>query len=277
MNTRKYISDHEAKKLICDIGKKMYFRGFVAANDGNITVRVGDNAVWATPTGVSKGDLKPEMLIKVDLEGNVLEGTWEPTSETHMHLRAYKENDEIVSTCHTHSIYAMVFACAGIELDVAFSPEPTGVVGTVPVAPYACPGTQELADSIAPFCNTHKLCLLANHGALSWGTSPEQAWFRMEALEQYCKLALIQECVVGRARKLSEEQIEKLLIRHNTGVKESNKLKGVEKTNNTEPAIKLSTISQTRGHNSLGQSYSEEMIELLADKVSDKIIKKMNA
>jgi len=101
----KYISEEEAKELICNIGKKMWMKQMVAANDGNITIKVGDNEVLLTPTGISKGDLTPEMLVKVDLEGNILDGTAKPTSEMYMHLNVYKHNKEAMSTCHAHSMY----------------------------------------------------------------------------------------------------------------------------------------------------------------------------
>ena len=98
-----YLSEKQAKKAILDIGQRMYVRGFVAANDGNISVKTGDNEVWATPTGVSKGYMKKKMLVKVDLEGNLLEGTYKPSSELKMHLRAYRENEDIRSVCHSRS------------------------------------------------------------------------------------------------------------------------------------------------------------------------------
>ncbi len=266
---RTYLSDKEAKNMICDIGHKMYSRGFVSANDGNITIRVGDNKIWATPTGVSKGDLSPEMLILVDLQGNVLEGTWEPTSETAMHLRAYWENDEVVSTCHTHSLYSMIFATAGIELDVALSPEPAGIVGKVPVAPYATPGTQELADSIKPYIKNYKMCLLSNHGAMTWGTKPLEAWHRMEALEAYCQLCYHQEFIVKRARVLSESQIDALFVRHNTGTTKFNRLKGTDTISNTQAALQLSELHST------SSSLSERELEDIADKVAERVLKKL--
>ncbi len=275
MSRRAYISDAEAKRLICDIGQKMYFRGFVSANDGNITIRVDDNALWATPTGVSKGDLKPEMLIKMDLKGNVLEGSWEPTSETAMHLRAYWEDDEIVSTCHTHSLYSMIFATAGIELDLSLSPEPTGVVGTVPVAPYATPGTDGMADSIKPFVKGYKMCLLSNHGSISWGKKPLEAWHRMEALEAYCQLCYHQEFIIKRARLLSEEQIDALFVRHNTGTTRFNRLKGAAEETNTSPAVKLSQLRKSIQKESAELLLSEEQLDLLAEKVSARILEKI--
>ena len=129
---RTYISEKEAKELICSIGRKMYQRQFVSANDGNITIRVGEREVIATPTGVSKGDLTPEMLLKVDFDGNILEGTMKATSELPMHLRVYNENDEVMSTAHAHPCYLSIFANMGMELDLPITPATAAIGGTIP-------------------------------------------------------------------------------------------------------------------------------------------------
>ena len=111
-----YITEKQAKKAIIDVGQRMYTRGFVAANDGNISVRTGDNEVWATPTGVSKGYMKKKMLVKVDLDGNVMEGTYKASSELKMHLRAYRENEDIKAVCHAHPPICTCYAIAGLPL-----------------------------------------------------------------------------------------------------------------------------------------------------------------
>ena len=132
-------TDAEAKRSILDIGRKLYERGFVAANDGNLSVRVGENAVWATPTGVSKGSMTEEMLVKLDLDGHVLEGTHKPSSEVKMHLRVYREQPQMRGVAHAHPPFSTTFAAAGLALDEALIQETVVLVGTVPVAPYAVP------------------------------------------------------------------------------------------------------------------------------------------
>ncbi len=112
----KYMSDFEAKKAIIDIGKRMYMKGFVAANDGNISCKVGPNALWTTPTGVSKGFMTVDMLVKTDLNGKVLMGNRKPSSELKMHLRVYNENPEVMAVTHAHPMVATSFAIAGISL-----------------------------------------------------------------------------------------------------------------------------------------------------------------
>jgi len=240
-----YPSDREARELICSIGRRMSDRGFVSANDGNLTIRVGERQAWVTPTGVNKGELTPDLLLKVDFDGNILEnpGNMGPTSETRLHMNVYKTNEAMMSTCHTHSQYAMIWACSGIALDVAYGPEPVGTIGKVPVAPYGCPGSVALSESIVPFTRDYKCCFLANHGAMSWGASPKEAWYVMEALEAYSKLCFQMRALDIRPRLLSGEQVEEVVrLCHPTCMTQANRMKGGAKAVNREPAINLSEI-----------------------------------
>lgn len=205
------MSDKAARKAIIDIGQRMYVRGFVAANDGNISVRVGDNEVWATPTGVSKGYMKKKMLVKVDLDGRVLEGTCRPSSELKMHLRAYRENEAIRSVCHAHPPICTCFAVAGIPLDRPILAEAVITLGDVPVAPYAELGTDAVSDAVAPYCHTHNGVLLANHGAVTWAEDAYSAYYRMESMEYYAKILLLTDKILGAQNRLSDEQIDRLL------------------------------------------------------------------
>ena len=171
-----YLTDTEAKRLILDIGRRLYERQYVASNDGNISIRTGDNRIWVTPAGVSKGYMSEEMLVCVDLDGNVLDGTARPSSETGMHLRLYRENPAIRAAVHAHPVTATSFAVARVPLDVALMTESVLGLGVVPVTEYAVTGSPEIADSVAPFCQDYNAVLLANHGALTWGADPMQAY-----------------------------------------------------------------------------------------------------
>ena len=216
-----YIMEKEAKKAIIDIGQRMYVRGFVAANDGNISVKTGDNEVWATPTGVSKGYMKKKMLVKVDLNGNVLEGTYKPSSELKMHLRAYREKEMLRSVCHAHPPICTCFAVAGIPLDSPILAEAVITLGDVPIAAYAELGTEAVPEVIAPYCHTHNGVLLANHGAVTWAEDPYSAYYRLESMEYYAKILLITDKLLGRQNQLSDEQIERLVaMREKFGVKQ---------------------------------------------------------
>ena len=142
-------SDFEIKREICDIGKRIYMNGFVAANDGNISVKVDDNTFWATPTGVSKGYMTPDMLVKVDAEGNVLEGKLKPSSELKMHMRVYKERPDVNAVVHAHPPTATGSAIAGIPLDKYTMPEAIIFLGSVPLTPYGTPSTHEIPDAVS--------------------------------------------------------------------------------------------------------------------------------
>lgn len=206
-----YMSEKKAKKAILDIGQRMYVRNFVAANDGNISIRTGENEIWATPTGVSKGFMKKKMLVKVDLEGNVLEGNHRPSSELKMHLRAYQENPSIRSVCHAHPPICTCFAIAGIPLDTPVLAEAVIALGNVPVAPYAELGSKEVPDVIAPYCHTHNGVLLANHGAVTWAEDAYSAYYRLESMEYYANILMLTEKVIGKQNTLTKQQVESLL------------------------------------------------------------------
>lgn len=220
MSKSVYMSEKKAKKAILDIGQRMYVRNFVAANDGNISIRTGENEVWATPTGVSKGFMKKKMLVKVDLGGNVLEGTKKPSSELKMHLRAYQENPELLSVCHAHPPICTCFAIAGIPLDVPVLAEAVITLGDVPVAPYAELGSKEVPEVIAPYCHTHNGVLLANHGAVTWAEDPYSAYYRLESMEYYANILMITGKILKEQNTLTEEQVERLLaMREKFGIK----------------------------------------------------------
>ena len=206
-----YPTDQEARQQILDIGRRMYERRYVSSNDGNITVRTGENRIWVTPTGVSKGFMTEEMLICTDLEGNVLEGTAKPSSEITMHLRVYRENPEVKAVVHAHPITATAFAIARIPMDAALMTESVIGLGVVPVAEYATTGTAGVAD--------HNALLLANHGALTWGANALQAYYRMESLECCAQIMEKLGYLTPSPQVLTRDQVAELLaIRRKLGV-----------------------------------------------------------
>jgi L-fuculose-phosphate aldolase len=216
----KYLNDFAAKELILDIGRRMYNRHYIAANDGNITCKTGPDTIWATPTGVSKGYMKTEELVKMNLDGKVLQqGALKPSSEIKMHLRIYRENPGVQGVCHAHPPVSTSFAIAGISLDKAIYPEALVNLGTVPVVHYEAPGSQGIPDSVAPYCNDYNALLLANHGALTWGESLMEAWYRLEALEHYAMILMYTGNIIGKANVLSCEQVQELVkIREKLGI-----------------------------------------------------------
>lgn len=199
---------------IIEIGNRMYNRGFVASNDGNISARCPDGSIIVTPTMVSKGGMTRDMLIRLTPDGEKLEGDRKASSEVKMHLRLYRENPEIMAVTHAHPTAATSFAIAGIPLDRPIYPEAAVNLGTVPVAPYARPGTDAVPDSIAPFCHDYRAVLLANHGALTWGKDLTEAWYRMESLENYAKITLNVYFILKKANELPPEEIKAVTGSH---------------------------------------------------------------
>ena len=211
-----YVSDYEAKKLICEYGRKLYARGLVDGNGGNISIKVSPDEIWVTPTMQSKGDLIPEMLIKMDLEGNILNRTeFRPSSETKMHIGLYKQNDRIKTVVHAHPPYATAFAIAGIAPPATYLPEATLFFGdTIPLADFAMPGTEDMAKSLEKYANTAKAALLKNHGAITWNTDIKEAYFMMETLENYCRVYMYATKFLGQISAVAEEDTAKILIDH---------------------------------------------------------------
>lgn len=202
-----YYSDKEAKQLICEYGKRIYEQHMVVGNEGNLSVRTGENEIWITPTCVSKGYLTPEMLLKIDLEGNILiQGDRPLTSEAKMHCGIFKESKEICAVIHTHAVFATAFACSHKRVNTRMLPELLGLFGEeIKVAPYGRPGTYELPEAIRPFVKENRAVLLENHGAATWAETMEQAFYNMEFLEKCCKVYALANFVIGDAHDIPNE------------------------------------------------------------------------
>ncbi len=203
------MTEYEMKQQICEVGHLIWQLGFVAANDGNISMKVDDNTFLTTPTGTSKRILTPEMIIKMNADNEVIECPegYRPSSEFKMHLRCYKERPDIGAVVHAHPPTATGFAIAHIPLDDYTMPEAIIFLGSVPIAPYGTPGSQEVPDSVAPFLTEHDTILLMNHGALTVGKDLTQAYYRMETLEHFAKVSLVAR-QLGGAKELPREKID---------------------------------------------------------------------
>lgn len=211
-------SEFQLKEDICEIGRRIYQNGYVAANDGNITVRIGENEVLTTPTGVSKGFMTPSMIIKADMEGKVLSGDLKPSSELKMHLRVYRERPDVFSVIHAHPPTATGFAVAGIPLDRCVLPEVIISLGSIPIADYGTPSTEEIPDAVMEYLTNCDAVLLENHGALTVGTDLLNAYFKMETLEHFAKISLVAR-QLGQEQELPKHQVQKLMaVREKMGV-----------------------------------------------------------
>lgn len=205
----RYTSEQAAKEAILEIGRRLYNRAFVAANDGNISARMADGTVWATPTGVSKGFMTEDMLVHLDMDGRVLEGTWKVSSEIAMHLAIYRENPDLSGVVHAHCPAATAFATLGRDFDYAISLESAVQMGVIPCAPYAVTGSKELAEVAAKYCREYNGCFLEHHGVVAWGADVTQAMFRLECIE-HTVIMYEHMRALGEIRLLTEEQLTEL-------------------------------------------------------------------
>ncbi len=200
------------KEQICDVCHKMWQQGWVAANDGNVSVRLGDGTFLATPTGISKSFITPDKLVRIDGLGTVLEAEegYKPSSEIKMHLCCYQERDDVGAVVHAHPPTATGFAVAHLDMDRYTMIESIIAVGSVPVTPYGTPSTEEVPNAIRPYLQEHDVMLLENHGALTVGADLITAYYRMETLELWAKISLVAH-LLGGEKEISKENIDRLI------------------------------------------------------------------
>ena len=202
----------ELREQICDICHKMWQLGWVAANDGNVSVKLPDGTFLATPTGMSKSFITPERLVHIDQDGQILDASagLKPSSEIKMHLRCYKEREDVGAVLHAHPPVATGYAVANKPLDEYSMIETVIALGSIPVTPYGTPSTYEVPDRIAPYLGEHDALLLQNHGALTVGADLITAYYRMETLELFAKISLNAH-LLGGAKEISRENIDRLI------------------------------------------------------------------
>ena len=194
---------------IVEVGRRLYARGYVASNDGNISVRLDPGRILTTPKSVSKGFMTPEMMCVVDADGTKLAGDRDPSSELKMHLEVYRQRPDVHAVVHAHPPLATAFAVAGIPLDRAVLAEVITTLGSIPIAEYATPSTYELPAAVRQYIRTHDGLLLANHGALTVGHELFAAYYKMETIEHFAKISLVAR-LLGGERLLSQEEVRRL-------------------------------------------------------------------
>ncbi len=202
----------DLKLQICDICYKMWQLGWVAANDGNVTVKLPDGTFLATPTGMSKAFITPEKLIHINPNGEILDAAegLRPSSEIKMHLKCYEKRSDVGAVIHAHPPGATGFAVAHRAMDMYNMIEDVAVIGSVPLTPYGTPSTAEVPNSIEPYLDEHDVMLLENHGALAVGSDVITAFYRMESLELWAKIT-INAIILGGSYDISRENIDKLI------------------------------------------------------------------
>jgi L-fuculose-phosphate aldolase len=202
-------SEETLRADIVEVGRRLYARGYVASNDGNISVRLDDRRIMTTPKSVSKGFMTPDMMVVVDLAGNKLTGERDPSSELKMHLAVYEHRADVQAVVHAHPPIATGFAVAGIPLDRAVLAEVITTLGSIPIADYATPSTAELPAAVAQYIKAHDGLLLANHGALTCGKDLLGAYYKMETVEHFAKISFVAR-MLGGERLLSRDEVVRL-------------------------------------------------------------------
>ncbi len=201
---------HKIKQDMCEIGRRIYAKGFAAANDGNITVRVGENEVLCTPTMHCKGFLKPDDISTVDMTGKQLSGRKKRSSEALLHLEIYRQRADVKSVVHCHPPHACAFAVAREPIPQCVLPEVEVFLGDVPITKYETPGGQDFANTIRPFVDRTNVIILANHGTVSYGENVERAYWWTEILDAYCRILILSKSL-GRVNYFTEDKERELL------------------------------------------------------------------
>ena len=202
-------AEEQARADIVEVGRRLWERGYVASNDGNISVRLDDTRLITTPKSVSKGFMTPDMMVITDLEGRKISGVREPSSELKMHLEVYRNRPDARAVVHAHPPTATGFAVAGIALDRAVLAEVITTLGSIPIAEYATPSTEELPAAVRKYVKAHDGLLLANHGALALAGDVMSAYYRMETIEHFAKISLVAR-TLGRENTLSRDEVGRL-------------------------------------------------------------------
>ena len=194
----------ELARDIVRFGKMLYERGLIAHTEGNLSALLDDSRILASPTLACKGMMRPADMVTVDLSGHQLAGRRNVSSEIGMHLMIYRNRPDVRAVVHAHPPTATGFAAAGLALDQPLLPEVVVGLGSVPLARYATPGTPDLARSLEPYVGEFDAILMQNHGVVTFGPTLEAAYFKMEAVEQFARIALVAH-LLGGGRPLEED------------------------------------------------------------------------
>jgi L-fuculose-phosphate aldolase len=201
--------EEQLRADIVEAGRRLYSRGYVASNDGNISARLDDRRLMTTPKSVSKGFMTPDMMVIVDYDGRKVSGDRDASSELPMHLEIYRNRPDVNGVVHAHPPIATGFAVAGIPLTRAVLAEVITTLGSIPIAEYGTPSTAELPEAVRKYIKAHDGMLLANHGAVTCGPSVLAAYYKMETIEHFAKISLVAR-LLGREHLISREEVERL-------------------------------------------------------------------
>ena len=222
------MSEWKLREEMCEIGRRVYAKGFAAANDGNISYRMSEDRVLCTPTRVSKGYMKPDDLCIVDMDGKQVSGKRKRSSEILLHLTIMKTRPDIKSCVHCHPPHATAFAVAHEPIPKCTMPEFEVFLGEVAIAPYETPGTQAFADTVIPYVKDTDVILLANHGTITCGPDLMDAYFKTEIIDAYCRILILTK-QIGRVNYYDDAKAAELIkIKPNLGIRDVRLEKGLE-------------------------------------------------
>jgi L-fuculose-phosphate aldolase len=202
-------AEEQTRADIVEAGRRLYARGYVASNDGNISARLGEERLLTTPKSVSKGFMTPDMMVIVNYDGKKIAGDRDASSELPMHLEIYRSRPDVNAVVHAHPPLATGFAVAGIPLTRAVLAEVVTTLGSIPIAEYGTPSTRELPDAVRKYIKAHDGLLLANHGAVTCCKTVMSAYYKMETIEHFAKISLVAR-LLGREHLLSREEVDRL-------------------------------------------------------------------
>lgn len=204
------ISEFKLKEQMCDVGRRIWLKGFCAGNEGNHSHRIGPDRFLCTPTGISKGNLKPDDLCVVDGQGKQISGKRKRTSEMLMHLAIYNARPDVTCVIHSHPPHATAFAVAGVELPTCIHPEAEVFLGAVKTAKYVTPGDTRLGESLLPYIKDSNTIVLQNHGVVCFDTDLEQCYYKLEIVDAYARILILAK-QVGSIRPLDSGEMKELL------------------------------------------------------------------
>ena len=267
------------KERICHIGTRIWNKGYVDGNGGNITVRVGDNLVLCTPTLISKGFMTPDDICMVDLDGNQVAGTRPRTSEVNTHLGIMKNEPKAKSCVHAHPVYATAFAVAGVTPPSCLIPEPEVFLGEIGFASYQTPGTPENAQEVGQLAKKHQSILMQNHGVICWGKDVEDAYWKMENTDAFCQTVTV-TMQIGGPKKYGPEKLKELIVlRKKLGMPDHrlDELKECELCDAGEVTVHTAPQPAACSCSSEPQKPSQgDVDEALVQKITDMIMEKLN-
>jgi L-fuculose-phosphate aldolase len=269
---------HTLKERICDIGRRIWAKGYVDGNGGNITVRVGDSLMLCTPTLISKGFMVPDDICLIDLDGRQLAGTRKRTSEAMTHLAIMKRQPQAKSCVHAHPPHATAFAIAAVRPPTCMIPEAEVFLGEIGYAKYETPGTAAVAEEVARVAVDHYSVIMENHGVIVWGKDVEDAYWKMENTDAYCQTVWIASQLGGSLHSIGPEKLKDLIaLRKNLGMQDRREgLKECELCDNSDfrPGVVCQVSAKADGGAADGEK-SDPQVEALVQQLTDQILKQL--